>query len=202
MAGLDTLLVRPMEEEIRENLGERTLQKIEKRLFERHGMNLAQSIQKFHLLDSVLREFFGDGAEGLERQVFKKVMMVEKLQAEERSWTMLENSSLVKTILETLASEDNSKIINSVRSVSKTITEISDECKISSKQVCTMVDSLVKNGILTTSNDSTQDGSIKEKYISVFEDINIVIKENSVKIKVKMSAASVKTSSLVQVCMV
>jgi DNA-binding HxlR family transcriptional regulator len=202
MAGLDTLLVKPMEEEIRENLGEKTLQKIEKRLFERHGMNLTQSIQKFQVLDNVLREFFGDGAEGLERQVFEKVMMIEKLQAEERSWTTIENSSLARTILEALANEDNTKIINSVLSAPKTITEISDECKISSTVLCAKVNSLVEHGILIPSNDPTQDGTIENKYSSVFEGVNIVIKENSVKIKVKINAASLKTSSLVQVCMV
>lgn len=202
MAGLDTLLVKPMEEEIRENLGEKTLQKIEKRLFERHGMNLTQSIQKFQVLDNVLREFFGDGAEGLERQVFEKVMMIEKLQAEERSWTTIENSSLARTILEALANEDNTKIINSVLSAPKTITEISDECKISSTVLCAKVNSLVEHGILIPSNDPTQDGTIENKFSSVFEDVNVVVKENSVKIKVKINAASLKTSSLVQVCMV
>ncbi|MBI3639515.1 MAG: transcriptional regulator [Thaumarchaeota archaeon] len=202
MAGLDTLLVKPMEEEIRENLGEKTLQKIEKRLFERHGMNLTQSIQKFQVLDNVLREFFGDGAEGLERQVFEKVMMIEKLQAEERSWTTIENSSLARTILETLSHEDNNMIINAVLSAPKTITEISDECKISSTVLCAKVNSLVEHGILISSNGSTQDGIIENKYSSIFEGVNIVIKENSVKIKVKINAASLKTSSLVQVCMV
>ena len=40
------------------NLGKATLNKIEQRLMERHGLGIAQAIKDFHKFDSVLREFF------------------------------------------------------------------------------------------------------------------------------------------------
>ena len=64
MGGLDHFLAQSLESIIRENLGRRTVRKLEKRLFEKHGISLTESIEQFHKLDSVLREFFGKGADG------------------------------------------------------------------------------------------------------------------------------------------
>ena len=57
---------------IRENLGEKTLEKIESRLLERYNLTVNQGIFEFEKFDSVLKEFFGDdGATGLERRIQK-----------------------------------------------------------------------------------------------------------------------------------
>ncbi len=54
---------------IRDNLGEMTLKKIESRLFERYDMTINQGLLEFEKFDTVLREFFGAGAEGLEKKL-------------------------------------------------------------------------------------------------------------------------------------
>jgi hypothetical protein len=58
---------------IRKNLGEKSLQKIEDRLLERYSISLDQCLWEYEKFDSVLREFFGDGAIGLERKIFKSL---------------------------------------------------------------------------------------------------------------------------------
>jgi hypothetical protein len=67
-----------VDEFILNNLGERTLGKIEKRLFERHKITLDQCLYEFEKFDEVLREFFGEGAEGFERQFFKSLYALSK----------------------------------------------------------------------------------------------------------------------------
>jgi hypothetical protein len=57
-------------EVIRSNLGEKSLQKIEGRLLQRYNMSIDQSLLEFEKFDAVLREFFGDGAAGLEKRIF------------------------------------------------------------------------------------------------------------------------------------
>ena len=54
---------------IRDNLGEMTLKKIETRLQERYNITVNQSVLEFEKFDAVLREFFGSGAEGLEKKI-------------------------------------------------------------------------------------------------------------------------------------
>jgi hypothetical protein len=58
---------------IRKNLGEKSLQKIEQRLFEKYKISLDQCLWEYEKFDSVLREFFGDGADGLEHKMFKSL---------------------------------------------------------------------------------------------------------------------------------
>jgi hypothetical protein len=58
---------------IRDNLGEQTLQKIESRLLGSYNMSLDHSYLEFEKLYAVLREFFGDGAEGLEKRIHESM---------------------------------------------------------------------------------------------------------------------------------
>jgi hypothetical protein len=56
---------------IRNNLGEITLKKIETRLLERYNITISQGLLEFKKFDTVLREFFGSGAEGLEKKILE-----------------------------------------------------------------------------------------------------------------------------------
>ncbi len=60
-----------VDEFIRKNLGEKTLQKIEKRLFEKYKISIHQALAEFEMLHTVLREFFGDEVEELEIKILQ-----------------------------------------------------------------------------------------------------------------------------------
>ncbi len=67
-----------IEEIIKKYLGEKTLEKIEQRLQERYELSLDQCLFELEKFDDVLREFFGDGAEGLEHVIFKSLKTISK----------------------------------------------------------------------------------------------------------------------------
>jgi type IV secretory pathway VirD2 relaxase len=77
MSGVDVLISRSLQSIVKENLGDRTYEKIEKRLFSGHGIGFTEATEDFQRLDSLLREFFGRGAEGLERQILKNIVVLE-----------------------------------------------------------------------------------------------------------------------------
>lgn len=56
---------------IRENWDQRTLLKIEKRLFERYELSLEHCLFEFEKVDEILHEILGDSAEGLEQRFLK-----------------------------------------------------------------------------------------------------------------------------------
>jgi len=58
---------------IEDNLGEKTLQKIACRLLERYNLSINESYLEFEKFDIVLREFFGDGAIGLEKRIHETI---------------------------------------------------------------------------------------------------------------------------------
>ena len=76
---LKKLLVSSIQKSIEDNLGKYTLNKIESRLMERYDLNILQSIEEFAKFDSVLREFFGDGALGLESRFLQNIIKIESL---------------------------------------------------------------------------------------------------------------------------
>jgi hypothetical protein len=76
---LKGLLVSSIQKSIEDNLGKSTLNKIESRLMERYDLNISQSIEEFTKFDSVLREFFGAGAIGLESRFLQDIIKAKSL---------------------------------------------------------------------------------------------------------------------------
>ncbi len=100
--GLDNLLVNSLRKSIEENLGKETLNKIEQRLEERYGLGLDQAIKDFHKLDSVLREFFGADADGLEQKFLKNIVSIKKSKQSHSNWVQIKDEELSKIFLESL----------------------------------------------------------------------------------------------------
>jgi len=201
MAGLDTLLAKSLDSIIRENLGKKTLEKIEKRLFERYGINLTQSIEEFTKLDSVLREFFGEGAEGLERQYFESMVTIEQeSKTLNQNWITLEAPSLAKLILGALGDEDKRNILNAALDEPRIIPDILDITKISRTIGYGKINSLIDNGLLVVQGNAiSPDGKNANKYKSIFEDISLDFEKNKVVIKVLLAKESIEKSSIIQV---
>jgi hypothetical protein len=80
MQAKDTLLSQSIRSVIKENLSEIALQKIEARLSERYQMSIPLKVDEFSKLDDVLREYFGTGAEKLEKRIMSRVLSLEKVQ--------------------------------------------------------------------------------------------------------------------------
>lgn len=74
----DTLLEESVRSVIRDNLSSIVLEKIERRLAERYNMGLPHSLNEYHKLDIVLREYFGAGAEKLEKRIIERMHAMEK----------------------------------------------------------------------------------------------------------------------------
>jgi len=200
MSGLDTLIAKSLDLTIRENLGKNTLQKVEERLFEKYGINLTQSITDFNKLDSVLREFFGDGAEGLERQFLENIVTIEEAKYHEPNWVAIEDPSLAKIVLEAFGDEDMKNILNAVLDESRIISEILEIAQIPQTSGYRKVNSLIKNGLLIPQGHVTiHDGKVVSKYKSIFENVTIDIEKNKVVVKVLLAKESIEKSSVIQV---
>jgi hypothetical protein len=201
MSGLDTLIARSLDSTIKENLGKKTLEKVEQRLFERYGINLTQSIEDFTKLDSVLREFFGEGAEGLEKQFLENIVRIEQeSKTQKPNWVAIEDSSLAKLILESFGDEDKKNILNSVLDEPRIISDILEISKIPQTSGYRKVNSLIDNGLLIAQGHiTTHDGKRVSKYKSIFENVTINIEKNKVVVKVLLAKESIEKSSIIQV---
>ncbi|HSG74418.1 MAG TPA: transcriptional regulator [Nitrosopumilaceae archaeon] len=196
---MDTLLVPSLRKSIEENLGKDTLNKIEQRLMERHGLGLVQAIKNFHKFDSVLREFFGAGADGLEQKFLQKVVSVEKSKQLDSNWIQMKDPELARIFLESFADQDKKAILSSVMNDSLIIAKILDSCKIPQTSGYRKINYLINNGLLVSNGfELAQDGKKVKKYETIFDNVKVDIIKNDVEVRVQLKTSLLDNSSILQ----
>ena len=197
---LDSLLAPSLRSSIETNLGKDTLVKIENRLAERHGLSLVQAIKDFYKFDSVLREFFGAGADGLEKKFLENIIDVKISKNNNENWIEIRDSSLSKTFLECFADPDKKSILISVMDVPLIISDILEQCEIPQTSGYRKINTLIDSGLLISNGfELSKDGKKIKKYESVFTNVKMDVVKNSVLVKVQMKHHSLSDSSIIQI---
>jgi len=199
MVGIDRLLSKSLDTVIRENLGARTVNKIESRLVEKYGITLTESIEQFQKLDSVLREFFGSSADGLENKFLKNVCEIKLVNGERQIY--IENSSLTKIILESFGDDDKKEILGVINGDALIISEIIEKCDIAQTSGYRKINSLINDGLLVPSGYvSTADGKKVTKYRTIFDNVKIEIIKERVTVSIRLAKEDYESSSVLAVC--
>ena len=199
MTGLDRLLSKSLDATIRENLGGRTVQKIENRLFEKYGITLTDSIEQFQKLDAVLREFFGAAADGLEQKFLKSVCTINTSNGE--NWLVIDNSVLTRVILGSFGDDDKKRILSALNGNSLIISQIIELCSIAQTSGYRKINSLIDDGLLVPSGYITaSDGKKVSKYRSIFDNISIDIVKNKITVSLRLAKEDYRESTVLTVC--
>ena len=197
--GLDNLLVPSLRKSIEENLGKETLNKIEQRLMERHGLGLVQAIKNFNKFDSVLREFFGAGADGLEQKFLQKIVSIEKTKQTESNWIQMKDPELSKIFLESFADQDKKAILGAVMDDPLIIAKILESCKIPQTSGYRKINFLIDNGLLVANGfELAHDGKKVKKYETIFDNVKVDIVKNEIYVKVQLKKPLLSESSILQ----
>ena len=198
MVGVDNLIARSLHSVIQVNLSEQTIKKLDNRLVEKYGITLSQAVEDFQKLDEVLREFFGEGAVGLERKIFESICTVSKAKNKDEEWMTIRDSNIAKTVLDAFGDEDKKKIMSVLMNEPHIVSEVLSICNLPQTSGYRKINSMISDGLLTVEGYiTTNDGKKVNKYISIFENIKIDIVKNNVTVKVKLKNDSVKNSILI-----
>jgi hypothetical protein len=198
--GLDNLLAPSLRKSIEENLGKSTLNKIEQRLMERHGMGIVQAIKDFYKFDSVLREFFGAGADGLETKFLQNIIDIKQQNKAPDDWITVQDQDLAKIFLESFADEDKKAIIGTVIDESLIIADILQHCKVPQTSGYRKINQLIDNGLLISNGyDVSTDGKKIKKYETIFNNLKMDIERNTVVVKIQLKQNSSSQSTILQV---
>ena len=196
--GLDNLLVPSLRKSIEENLGKETLHKIEQRLMERHGLSLVQAIKNFNKFDSVLREFFGAGADGLEQKFLQNICNIEKSKSDP-DWLQIKDAQLSKTFLESFADQDKKAIIGAAMNESLIIAKILEKCQIPQTSGYRKINFLISSGLLVESGfELAQDGKKVKKYETIFKNVKVDIISSNIAVKIQLKHNLLIDSSIFQ----
>lgn len=197
--GLDNLLVPSLRKSIEENLGKDTLNKIEERLMERHGLGLVQAIKNFQKFDSVLREFFGAGADGLEQKFLQKIVKIEKSKQAVSNWIHMKDPELSRIFLESFADQDKKAILGSVMDTPLIIAQILETCSIPQTSGYRKINYLINNGLLVANGfELAHDGKKVKKYETIFDNVKVDIVKNDIAVKVQLKNTLLNDSSILQ----
>ena len=200
MSGLDALIAKSIKSIVKDNLGDATFERIEKRLFERHGIGFTQAVEDFGKLDVVLREFFGDGAVGIERRIIDKIVILEESKRNEKKWITLEDSRLIELMLRSLGDDDKKNLINSAIGEPMIISDMLEISKIPQTSGYRKINALIDDGILIPQGYvTTHDGKKVTKYQAIFENVSISIEKNKIVVKILPTKESVDESRIMQI---
>jgi len=198
MIGVDNLISKSLVSVIQDNLSEQTIKKLDDRLVEKYGITLHQAAEDFQKIDDVLREFFGDGAVGLERKIFESICTVSKAKNTDEEWMTIRDPSISKIVLEAFGDEDKKRIISVLMNEPHIVSEVLEICNLAQTSGYRKMNKMISDGLLTVEGYiTTIDGKKVNKYVSIFENIKIDIIKNSVTVKVKLKTDSVKNSLMI-----
>ena len=197
--GIDNLLVPSLRKQIEENIGTEKLEEIEKRLIERHGVNMVQAIKDFYKLDSVLREFFGANADEIETKSLRSIIGLEKSEKKEE-WITIQDQELSKTFLEMLGDEDKKTILGTVLNKSMIVADILKEAKMPQTSGYRKINSMIDGGILVANGfELSKDNKKIKKYETVFQNIKMDIQENAMIVKIQLKKQILTNSAIFQI---
>jgi len=198
MVGFDHLFTNSLNEIIRKNLGTKTVKKIEDRLFEKFGISLTQAIEEFEKLDLVLREFFGKGADGLERKFFESILQT-KLKKSKGNWHTITDSHVNATILQAFGDPEKKKILESVSDTPKIIADILKKCNLPQTSGYRKINSLIDDGLLVQSDQVIKDNKKINKYVCILTNLKINIEKNKIVVDVQLTPHEQQNSSIIQI---
>lgn len=187
MPGLDHIIAKSLSNVIEKNLGIKTVQKIENRLFEKYGISWNQSLEEFEKLDFVLKELFGDvGARGLENRFCENIFDSKSKKTKERR-IIISDPSINSTIIQTLGDLEKKKIIESVISVPKIMYEIIKECNLPQTSGYRKINALINDGFLIPTEFEIKENKKIFKYMCIFKNLKIDINSNKIKVSAQLN---------------
>lgn len=196
---LDKLLAQALSQIIRNQLGVKTYQKIEARLLERYNLSLVDAIKDFQRLDSTLREFFGAGADEMEKDFLEHLASLDTSK-HTKPWIIIENEELASQILESFGDREKRKILTAALDKPDVILNILEKIDIPKSSGYRLIGELMDNGLLAESGyNTTHDGKKVSMYVSLFENIRMEVLRGKIYARVQLREDILKESYLAQI---
>ena len=99
MNSFDRIVAKGVRSVLEEDLGKSTYKKIEKEVFDVHGISILDAVSDFSKLDLVLRKFFGKHTTNIESKIFKKILSINN-ETKTESVIKIKDYDVAKTIFE------------------------------------------------------------------------------------------------------
>lgn len=198
MSDIDTFFASSLERMISVHLGDTTYRSIQNRLFEKYGISITESMNDFQKLDSVLREFFGAGAQGLEKKFLDGICTIKSKKDKVENRFTISDPELSQSILKAFSDDEMARILNASIGEPWTIADILERLDIPKTSGYRKINSLIEQGLLVKSgHDLTANRRTVDKYKSLFDNVNIDF-SNKVSVNVQFTQEVIVNSTVLQ----
>ena len=194
---LDKLLAEALASVIKEKLGIKTYQKVEERLHQRYELDVVSAIKEFHTLDATLREFFGAGADNLEKDFLDHLVSLDKKKGQ--PWITIENQDLARLILESYGQKEKKLILDAALQKAGTIQDILETCQIPKSSGYRIINELVDDALLAEEGHTMNEGRKVTLYTALFKNVNMDIQNGSLVVKIMLKENILHESYLVKI---
>ena len=212
--GMDSLLAQIVKKSLEVELGKQVITKIEDRLSEKFGSDLYDAVLNFQKIDLILREFYGKGADGLEKKILENLFKVHtpkqgKKDEDHLSIVTLKDQSTSEIILNLVGDYDVRRILNILSKNnekqnmdSMTKQEIIQTTDMSQTVGYTKIDNLIRCGLLEIKEygESKIDKRRVAKYQIAFKNLKInVTSSGDVNVDLYVDDETIKKSTILSV---
>ena len=173
---------------IHKNLGEKSLDVIRKRLFEKYGLSLNQAVNdEYSKLFDILKENFTEsGANNIEKQFRKTIITTSHSGTKGKPVEkIISNPEIVKKILKFIGDQDMMMILNDAADKPKLVSEIIKTCNLPQTSGYRKINQLVDAGMLVINGFVVgTDGRQIFKYTTSYESLTVLIDGKKSKLKI------------------
>jgi len=198
MGGFDYLIANLLREEIESHLGRKIIKKIEKRLFEKYGITITQSMNDFAKFEDILKEIFGGGSRGMVRSILNNLCSFKKNSGRSDSLVTLHDSRITEMVLDMLGDRDYRIILDMLIGKSLVPYEILKKTNIPQASAYRKIDALVQAGLLVEDGKvlSSETGRPAVKLTTLYRGLDMSIVKNQVTAQVKLSQNMLAKSTI------
>ena len=187
MGGIDNFIASAVKEKIRKDLGSVSLKTIEKRLWKKYKITFDESINQFDKLDRVLREKFGDGADGVEKRFLENICSLQQSNNKKIRTIEIFDSNLIREVKRAMGDDDQDMILNLLINESLTKKQIIKKLKWSTTTGHRKINLLIDSGLIFADDIIKEENYPVAKYKTIFTEIVSDIKKNQVVLKLIVS---------------
>jgi len=192
--GIDLLLSKYLTNEIKTQLKNSYLKKIEQDLFFIHGMSIKLSIEHFEILHKILMSFPEIDTKIFEKTCLGKIISLHK---HNKDYSVrIIHPDLKNKILDYLGDPESRKLLTSVMEKNLTIPEILSSTKVLKSPAYRKIDNMILDGLILESGKIFSNNKRVSRYKSLFKEIHIVFGKNTIALDCTLSKNNLESSSI------
>ena len=193
MNSLDRVVAKGFRDVLEQDLGTVVYKKIEKDIFDTHGITILEAVSDFAKLDLVLRRFFGKHTTNIESKIFKKILTVDTNSKTESTIT-IKDPSVAKEIFESYG-DPAKKVILDLLNKPKSIPEAISKSKLPKASAYNRIKEMIQDGLLTpVGHTKAADGRKVIEYVTTFNKAVFEIQNQDMIVNVNVQNKFLKDS--------